>query len=98
MIDCESEWWRRLRPPAAKAARQASSIIADDGEADADAAGADDDDDDDDDDDGEVGDEAVYPECEDEKHWKPDDHCVQQAQRLLHLDRFIQQKLFHFIQ
>ena len=93
MIDCESEWWRRLRPPAAKAARQASLIIADDGEADADAAGANDDDDDKEEDGNAIG----YPESEDEKDWKPDDHCVQQARRLLHLDHFIQQKLFHFI-
>ena len=87
MTDYESEWWRRLRPQAAKVARQASWIIADDGAADADDdnidafAVADDND-------------YVYPECEDEKDRKPDDHCVQQARGLLHLFHFIQQKIY----
>ena len=36
--------------------------------------------------------DAVYPESEDKKDRKPDDHCVQQARRLLHLFHFIQHK------
>ena len=85
MTDYESEWWRRLQPQAAKAARQASWIIAGDDEADTDADAYDADANDN---------EVVYPQRKDEKDRKPDDHCVQQARGLLHLFHFIQQKIY----